>query len=477
MLRQPRSLQGRLLLLTLSLVACVWGVSAVSTWFTVRQQLGQVLDGHLAQAAALLVVRESLEPDGDHHEERHDLRAPALQAYAPQVAFQVFHDDRLAARSANAPAVPMVPLGAAFQGGFSSLQIGSTAWRLYAVQDDDQDLRVVVGEQQHARAAIVWAVLESTIWPALLALPLLGLAVWWSARHGMAPLRELGVQLALRSPQASQPCEVADAPAEMLPMLGALNGLFQRIAGLRAAEQRFTADAAHELRTPIAAIRTQAQVALGELDEAKRCHALQSTIAGCDRATRLVAQLLTLSRIEAGGGAPATSPVELVALTRNTLAELAPVALAKGQTLALDAPPACRVLGDATLLTVLLRNLLDNAIRYSPGRANVQVQLRRVQGRVQLEVDDSGPGLGDADLPRFGERFFRVLGSGQAGSGLGGSIVQRIAAAHGASVRVARSPTLGGLQVTVEWPSAASDRATDSLPPAPSAPPLTQGPP
>ena len=450
--RAPRSLQGRLLLLLLSLVVCIWGASAVSTWFSVRHQLEQLLDGHLAQAGALLVVHETLEPALHGGEEARDLRAPDVQAHAPQLAFQVFHNDRLAARSANAPAVPMRPLGTAFEPGFSSLKIAGAEWRLFAAQDPDRDLRVLVGEQQAARDALLWAVLASTVWPALLALPLLAAAVWWSLRRGTAPLRALGAQLTRRSPLATAPCELPDAPAEMLPMVNALNGLFTRIGQLRAAEQRFTADAAHELRTPIAAIRTQAQVALGEMDSGRRRHALKQTLAGCDRATRLVQQMLTLSRLESGGHPPAPAQVDLALLARSAVAELAPHAIERLQVISLEAPLPCKVAGDATLLGVLLRNLVDNAIRYSPAEATVQVSVHQVQGRVQLRVEDSGPGLGEAEQRRFGERFFRVLGTGQAGSGLGASIVLRIAEVHGATVHIGRSHHLGGLQVDVEWP-------------------------
>ena len=219
-----------------------------------------------------------------------------------------------------------------------------------------------------------------------------------------------------------------------------------------AAERRFTADAAHELRTPIAAIRTQAQVALAEVDSAARTHALRATLAGCDRATRLVDQLLTLSRLEAGAQ-PATLPVDLGALAQRVVADLAPRAIDQGQALGLDAAPGCLVQGSDALLGVLLRNLVDNALRYSPAGAEARVVVRRAQGQVQLQVDDSGPGLAEADLARLGERFFRVLGSGQDGSGLGWSIVRRIAAAQGATVVVGRSAALGGLAVTVAWPA------------------------
>jgi two-component system sensor histidine kinase QseC len=287
-----------------------------------------------------------------------------------------------------------------------------------------------------------------------LALPLLALAAWWAVYSGVAPLRRLGEKLAMRQPQSLHPVVLAGAPSEMTPMLDELNGLFARIAELMESERRFTADAAHELRTPIAAIRTQAQVALGEADFGLRRHALQSTLEGCDRATRLVEQLLTLSRLEAGA-APQLGHLDLAALVRSVLAEQAIHALHKQQTLELDVPPdACSVAGDATLLAVLVRNLIDNAVRYSPREATIKVAVTRSESAVQLSVQDSGPGIAEADRARIGERFFRVLGSGQGGSGLGWSIVRRIATVHGAEVRLGKSAALGGLDVTVSWSAA-----------------------
>jgi two-component system sensor histidine kinase QseC len=275
----------------------------------------------------------------------------------------------------------------------------------------------------------------------------------------MAPMRRLSQSLASRSPHALEPLPAHDAPAEMQPMLAALNGLFERITSMVTAERRFTADAAHELRTPIAAIRTQAQVALGEADSALRRHALQATLQGCDRATRLVAQLLMLSRLEASQGGntalPEAAPItDLSNLARRVLADTAQDAVARGQTLSLDSSAACPVHADDSLAAALLRNLLDNALRYSPNGAQVRVCVQPLDDRVRLRVDDSGPGLAEADLQRLGERFFRVLGNGQSGSGLGWSIVRRIAAVQGAQVRAQRSPDLGGLRVEVDWPAA-----------------------
>ena len=231
-------------------------------------------------------------------------------------------------------------------------------------------------------------------------------------------------------------------------MIAALNGLFERIGHLLESERRFTADAAHELRTPIAAIRMQAQVAMGEADAALRQHALQGTLEGCDRATRLVEQLLSLSRLEALE-APVMAAVDLRAVAQRVVAELAPKAIGKQQTLEFEGDASCPIPGNATLLAVLVRNLVDNAVRYSPPSARIKIAVQLQDGQVALRVEDSGPGLDDADSTRLGERFFRVTGSLESGSGLGWSIVRRIAAVHRLDIEVGRSSELGGLAVRV----------------------------
>ena len=448
-MRTPASLQGRLLALVLGLVVCAWLGTAVLTWIDARHELDELLDGHLAQAAALLVAQQAREIEHDGEDGDATLDAPELHRYAPRVAFQVFHEGRLALRSANAMATPMVPVDGRFREGLRTVRVGDADWRVFATHGAEHDIQVYVGELVEARDDILRAVLRSTLWPMAVALPLLALALWWAVRRGVAPLRRLDEQLAARRPDALQPVVLDHAPSEMVPMLDALNALFGRIGTLMASERRFTADAAHELRTPIAAIRAQAQVALAEPDAALRRHALRATIEGCDRATRLVEQLLMLSRLEAGT-ATAAGVVDLGALARRVVGELAPAALARGQQLGLDAVDGARIAADETLLAVLLRNLVDNALRYSPDGARIEVRVGVDGDRVRLQVDDSGPGLPEADRRRLGERFFRVLGSGRSGSGLGWSIVQRIAAVQGARVAVSASG-LGGLAVDVDW--------------------------
>lgn len=452
------SLQRRLVWLVLGMVSVAWLLATAATWSDSRHELDELLDSHLAQAAALLVVQQA----GELGEDGQRVETPSLHRYAPRVTFQVFHEGRLVVRSANAPVAPLLDSARGPARGFTTVRIDGAQWRVFAAHGAERDVQVYVGERLDARREILVAVLRSVLWPLVVVLPLLAAAVWWAVRYGLRPLHRLGERLVARRPDALEPLPEAGLPLEMRPMVAALNGLLGRIAGLIGNERRFTADAAHELRTPIAAIRAQAQVALGETDDAARRQALLRTVEGCDRAAHLIGQLLTLARLDAGA-APPLAPLDLAALARSVVAELAPEAVARDQALEWEdhrtgaAPDSrCLVPGDETLLRVLLRNLLENAIRYAGSDARIVVSLAGDAAHFVLAVADSGPGLADDQRVRLGERFHRPDGSAASGSGLGWSICLRICAVHGFALDSGRAPDLGGLQVAVSGACAAS---------------------
>lgn len=460
---KPTSLQWRLTWSLLAVTGLVWALALVLMWRLTRHELSELLDAHLAQTAAVLAVQTENDPEEDF------TTAPVLHQYQSRVAFQIWHDNELIARSAQAPQAPLAPIGAGAHAGISDQLREGIGWRVFSAQGREADVWVLVAEEKSARDAILNAGLRSAIAPVLLALPLLVFFIGWVVSHALAPLRQLGQSVAQRDPQALQPLPQAMAATEVAPLVLALNRLFEQVAQHIEGERRFTADAAHELRTPIAAIRMQAQVALGAQTDADRTMALEAVLQGCDRATRLVSQLLQLARLdaarleEAHGQTPSAAygvvdgvvdgPAErcdAVAITRETLAALGTQAMDKQQTLGLQAPASLFVPMPAGLLAVLVGNLVDNAQRYSPVGAHIEVQWESTPVPC-LRVQDSGPGMAQADMERLGQRFFRVLGSEVDGSGLGWSIVQRLAQRYALQVQLGRSQRWGGLQVQVRW--------------------------
>ncbi|KQV52642.1 hypothetical protein ASC95_07395 [Pelomonas sp. Root1217] len=433
------SLQARLLAGVLAVALGIGGLTAALALRQAEHELDELLDAHLTQAAALLVVQHSRKLA---HDDDMVLDAPSLHRYAPRAVFQVFHEGRLALRSSQAPIEPMAPLA----DGFHAVTRGDVGWRVFVTHGASADVTVLVGESESARQEILWAMLGPLLGLGAAALVLMLLLAVAVLRWGLAPLRRLRTELATRQPDQLASLALADMPAELAPLLGTLNALFARIEALLQGERRLTADAAHELRTPIAAIRVQAQVAQGARDGAERAQALAATLAGCDRAARLVDQLLMLARLEAAA-APPRAPLDLAALARQAVADAAESPQQRGHALALDARGPVPARGDPLLTQVLLRNLLDNALRYSPPGSPVTLSVDATTGGWQLCVEDGGPGLDEGGLARLGQRFQRGAEATSSGSGLGWSIVLRIAALQGWGVSADRSPTLGGLRV------------------------------
>lgn len=442
--RTGYALQTRLLTWVLGAVGLVWAGVIVATWRDAEHEIGELLDAHLSQAAALL-VSQPLDDLSDLA--RHE--TPLLHEYQPKVVVQVWHLDELVMRSATAPTQALAQHQ---QRGFSQIQIGGEQWRVFSAQGKDHHVVIHVAEQDKIRTDVIWASLRSVIWPMSIAFPLLGVAIWWAVRRAVRPLTDLSQQVREHQPDTAQALALHTAPQEIQPVVQELNRLFARTAQLIEAERRFTADAAHELRTPIAGIRMQAQVAQGATDEAERQTALAATVQGCDRATRLVEQLLQLARLESQ--TPTQTQTQAPPLRASAWAcaqvvqaDLQYWAQQRQQRLHLQGSPHALIPVPEALATVLLRNLVDNALRYSPIGAEVRIT---VQHGLYC-VEDSGAGLSDGDIARLGERFFRVLGSGQPGSGLGWSIVTRIARLYGLQWHIGRSTELGGLAVSMTW--------------------------
>ncbi|MGI9134267.1 MAG: ATP-binding protein, partial [Rhodoferax sp.] len=261
--------------------------------------------------------------------------------------------------------------------------------------------------------------------------------LWLSVGRGLFPLGVLTRQLAARAPDTLAPLEVAQAPAEVRPMVSALNDLMGRMAQTLERERRFTADAAHELRTPLAAIKALLYVARMAEGVQDRRTAMDQLQRGVERAIRLVGQMLALARLDPQQALPDALAVDLATVAQAVCAELAPLALSRKQTLEMQvAPPLPPLLGNADMLFMLLSNLIDNAIRYTQEGGQIRVELQNQDNGLQIKIIDNGPGIAVAQRERVFDRFFRIAGQNQPGTGLGLTICKRIAELHQASIRV-----------------------------------------
>jgi two-component system sensor histidine kinase QseC len=436
------SLKQRLLALALATVVAVWIGSAAFTYFDAREEFDEVLDAHLAQVAALLAAQASHELDEIDTE-----HTPQLHKYARRVAFQIWEKgDQLRLHSANAPQQHL----ASVERGFSDSTIDGHRWRVFSAWDDSGAYLIQVAERADVRDKMARGIAGNLLRPLLFSLPLLALLLWVAVTRGLRPLGRLAREVEQRAPETLTPLDTEAAPREVLPLIERLNRLFVRIDAAIQKERRFTADAAHELRTPVAAIKAQAQVARAASDETERNHALDNAILGCDRAAHLIDQLLTLARVDTLD-AGVTEQCRLKEIAAIEIAAIAPAALAKGVRIELAEGADIPIRGNPGWLRILLRNLIDNAVRHTPPGTTIQVSITNEQGIARLSVSDDGPGIPEQEMAKVSERFYRPVGTPGDGSGLGLSIVKRIAEVHNASLQFMPADNGPGLRVVVAF--------------------------
>ena len=332
--------------------------------------------------------------------------------------------------------------------GFADIAVQGTTWRTFSVATGDRVIQVAQPLQIRQKLAADAAL--RSVSPLFLIAPVLALLLWWLAARALAPLQRLTDGVKARDEQSLQPLPMAGLPDEVAPLVAALNGLLQRLGDSLGAQRAFVADAAHELRSPLTALKLQMQLLLRAPDDAARGDAARALTQGIDRAARLVEQLLTLARAEPGATTVVHASVDLSELVRAAVAETVPFATARGTTLELMAAAPVTLQGDAAALTALARNLADNAVRYAPIGSRVEVRVFDDAGVPTLQVDDAGPGIAQADRERVFDRFYRHAAGDEPGTGLGLAIVRSVAERHGAEVVLGNS-SLGGLRVLVRF--------------------------
>ena len=442
------SLKLRLTLLFLVLSLTAWFAASLVAWQQTTHKLDKLFDTQQMLFAKRLLTMELDE-----------LHAPARMREVPKkakhghldddaLAFAIYASDgtMILNDGENGRDIPYHYRRDGFDDG--RLQDDNDEWRFLWLTSPDGKYRVVVGQEWEYRQDMALDVVSSQLTPWLVALPVMLLLLIVLLSRELKPLKKLAQTLRARSPDATDALPIQGVPAEVRPLLDSLNHLFARTQEMMTRERRFTSDAAHELRSPLAALKVQTDVAqLSQDDPQAQEKALTQLHAGIDRASRLVDQLLTLSRLDSLDSLDGVEQIAMADLLQSAVIDIYPPAQQAGIDIRLNinAPEVTRT-GQQLLLSLLVRNLLDNATRYSPRGSVVDVTL----DARRFTVRDNGPGISPDALARLGERFYRPPGQDATGSGLGLSIVKRIAALHGMHVALGNAPE-GGFEVNVSW--------------------------
>jgi two-component system OmpR family sensor kinase/two-component system sensor histidine kinase QseC len=449
------SLRGRLLLFLVSLALLAAAAIALASYRSVLRDTDEIFDYQLQQMAL------SLRDQGAVPENQRTALADPTLDYV----IQIWTSDGSVTYASH----PNRRLPSNVTLGFSNVEIDGRPWRIYSTLARDRVVRIA--QPLAVRQSLAAATARRSVIPVLVAAPLIALAMWWLVSLSLAPLGRLTASVRKRNTESLAPLDSSGLPSEVAPLVDAMNALLARLGAALQAQRAFVADAAHELRSPLTALKLQLELVQRAPDAATRADALRELAAGMERAQHLLGQLLALARAEPGGAQAEMVSTDLAEVARQAAADTVPLAAARGVELALDAPDSVLVRGDPAALRILARNLIDNAVRYSApaadaseranthgdqAKAHVQVRVARDDDATQamLRVDDCGPGIPAADRARVFDRFYRRDGSGETtGSGLGLAIVQAIAQRHGARIELGDAP-LGGLRAEVRLPLA-----------------------
>lgn len=435
-LQPPHSLRTRLLWLLLVIIAVTALVQASVAYRTARSEADEIFDYHMRQTALSLRSGLPQQPSlADDNDEDQD------ESY--DFVVQVWTTDGMRVFQSARAAIPRRETM-----GFSDIQVRGTTYRVLTVQSAAQVIQVA--QDMAVRREMARSLALRTVWPIVFMAPLSMLLVWWVVSSSLAPVQRVRRQLAARQADDLDEVSEADLPDEIQPLVHELNLLFSRVRQAFDAQKSFVADAAHELRSPLAALKLQVQGLQRAPDDGTRELAVARLHAGIDRATRLVEQLLELARHQAGtAGGQALQTVVLSDLARQAVADIAGAARSRRIDIGMPRADEGAFPGHPDAARILVRNLLDNAVKYTPDGGTVDVEVQRKGDDWLLEVHDSGPGIQEADRERVLDRFYRVAGSQATGSGLGLAIVKSIADIHGATLTFDRSARLGGLHVRV----------------------------
>jgi two-component system sensor histidine kinase QseC len=524
------SLRQLLLVSLLSATMVIWGVTAYSSYKATRDEVAELFDAELAQSGKVLLAfvdsllldgslpdywrqgrlaqggeersftetykrklayqlwseekelllnsgkRPGLLEDGLREAEQggmvwhvfnDSLKDDALRLkYERKVAFQLWSKDKgLLLRSESAPQIPFTFA----KQGFSEVQSEGSLWHVFSVSNKAGDYVIHVGQQEAIRQQLTDEISEQLVTQFLVGMPVLALVIWFIIGNALTPMNQLQKALSQREVSYLKPLSVDNLPNELVPMVNALNSLFAQLEQAFEHERRFTADASHELRTPLAGLLTQVQVALKTQDEQIQRQALKRIEQAVNRMSYMVKQLLTFSRIDSGPEFLEKTGVKLSSEIIQVITDLEHDAYRKSIDVEFIEKSSAEIIGNPPLINILIRNIVDNAIKYTPEYGSIRIYLTDKDKHVELRVEDSGPGIKPDAYEKSLKRFHRLAETASVaqGTGLGFSIAQRIVAIHGAELNLGVSE-LDGLKVTVLFPY--PRRKADKSPPKPGAP-------
>lgn len=463
------SIRRRLMLLILVSIALIWGVALVSSYRQATREVSEWEDARLAELAQILAlldqrnlvtlanaridVREEEKggsPGANNEDDDDSLPRDALFQVRGANGVVLAGSPQL--RALQAWDLPVPPVSSA-----QNITLGGKAWHSFTLRDTALGHTVRVFEPANTRSDLVSGVASRIAQPTLLALPALALLVWFGIGWSLAPLRILSGAIRVRDINRLEPVDIGHAPTEVRPLVDAINLVLSRLRHTLERERAFTADAAHELKSPLAAIKVQAQVALAEPDAALKRLAMERVVQGVDRSARLAEQLLLLARLDAHEKM-STAPLKPAAIAKDALLANERNAQQKNIRVTLTGDLRAEINAEPVLIGILLDNLLDNAIKYGRAGGSVEVAVQHALDRVRLTVRDDGPGVASGDLAHLTNRFFRATGNQATGSGLGLSIVARIAEHFDASLHLGAGIGERGLAVEVSFPAYAGAR-------------------
>lgn len=448
-----RSLKTRLIVLLGSVVAAIAMVQAAVSYRAAQEEANELLDLHIRGVAYSLrgsVINPAavLAPSRQDSEAEFDV---VVQIWGP--------DGHRVYQSHAHEALPGIAAGE----GFSTLYAGSDRWRVFETSLAGH--RIQVAQHMDVRREMAAQMAVRALWPIVGSTPLLLLAVWWIVGATFRPVERSRRALAERDASDLKPLPLEGMPDEVLPLMREFNLLLARVTSLVESQRRFVADASHELRSPLTAMKLQVRAVRQAASDQARGILLDRLEEGMDRGHRLVEQLLALARQENDAQATVRlSAIDLDDVARDVVAEYAPVAVRRSIDLGVVAPCRIPVTADESLVRTMLSNLVDNAIRYTPERGRIDVSVEWIDSKPGIVVNDSGPGIPPSEWSRVFERFYRVPGSPGSGSGIGLAIVKQVAARLGATVSLGVSP-LGGLSARVRFSKVRSVASLHALAP------------